>query len=95
MDSVPVRIHLSFLSSIITHSCHLDQAGSGGTALSGAATGGNAFRRDNTFGQGGSAQSGFSGTVNGGGSNNAGGFIFNNPYGSECSILLPHILVGG
>lgn len=78
LSSISVEIDM-----ILIRICAIsDQAGDGGVAISGAAIGGNALRRDNTYGQGGSAQSGFSGSVNGGDSNNAGGFIFNNPYGS-------------
>ena len=66
----------------------LDQGGSGGYAISGAAIGGNAHKRGATAGKGGNAQSGHSGNVNGSDIENYGGFIINSPFASKYFCLI-------
>ena len=87
---VTSRVCRIFRLSIITLAecwTFLDQAGNGGTAQSGNAYGGNAWKRGNTptfnFGKGGNAQSGNSGNADGGNVVNGGGFIWNQPFASK------------
>ena len=77
---------LSFSSFSVFHGSYpffLEQGGDGGYAVSGAAIGGNAYKRGVTLGKGGNAQSGHSGNVNGGDVENQGGFVFNSPLASK------------
>ena len=67
-----------------------DTAGDGGVAISGDAIGGNAWKRGYSYNppsskpKGGNAQSGYSGSVDGGNAINEGGyFIYNDAFASE------------
>ena len=75
----------------------IDHAGNGGTSISGSAHGGNAKRSSSypypypypyfpSYSQGGNAQTGSSGNVNGGDVVNYGGYIWNGWGASKCSV---------
>jgi len=78
-----------------------DQGGNGGIAASGAAIGGNAWKKSTiplTFGKGGDAKSGYSGSVDGGNVINQGGFIYNNAFanqGGHAGLTASGVAVGG
>jgi len=78
-----------------------NQAGNGGIAVSGAAIGGNAWKRTTStlsFGKGGDAKSGYSGSVDGGNVFNSGGFVLNTAFanqGGKAGLTQSGIAVGG